>query len=54
MPSAIPHLPENAMETGRGVIFPWLCDSMGHLAIQHLWAFTTAPSSICSQLWADP
>lgn len=28
-----------ATETGRRVIYPWLCDQMGHLATQHYMAF---------------
>jgi acyl-CoA thioester hydrolase len=39
MQSAFPHLPNDVMETGRGVVFPWLCDSMGHLATQHYMGF---------------
>lgn len=26
-------------ETGRRVVYPWLCDQMGHLATQHYMAF---------------
>lgn len=28
-----------AIETGRRVVYPWLCDQMGHLATQHYMAF---------------
>lgn len=28
-----------AVETGRRVVYPWLCDQMGHLATQHYMAF---------------
>lgn len=39
MQPAYPHIPAQAIEAGRGVIFPWLCDSMGHLATQHYMGF---------------
>ncbi|SEJ95005.1 (3S)-malyl-CoA thioesterase [Sphingobium sp. AP50] len=39
MPSDFAHLPSDVIETGRGVVFPWLCDSMGHLATQHYMGF---------------
>jgi acyl-CoA thioester hydrolase len=32
---AIPSKPSDLVETARAVAFPWLCDSMGHLATQH-------------------
>lgn len=28
-------VPSCAFETFRGVVFPWFCDSMGHMATQH-------------------
>lgn len=28
-------IPACAFETFRGVVFPWFCDSMGHMATQH-------------------
>lgn len=36
---AKPEVPSTAFETGRGVVFPWLCDPMGHMATQHYMAF---------------
>ena len=28
-------MPESGVETFRGVVFPWHCDVMGHMSVQH-------------------